>query len=180
MLISFTQRKQNLNQWNWTSTSLLSISDFHAPRAAICFPQQNFALQVLFSNSLGTNNRPLWNWKLTLYTILWENILHYLEHESRRWGFSLRVNPLKNWVLSDGSVGIFACSHFVQRMSITPHQISPRRRVVYSISHKKTHFSYHDTSVSHVPQVEGSLHERLSLVYRQHSEYQGHTDDSVG
>ena len=125
--------KLNLN----VRSSLLSIWDSHVFHDSIYFPPQNFALQVLFSNSLGTNNRPLGNWKQSLCTILSENILHYGEHESCRWGFSLRLNPLKNWVLSDGSVSIFACSHFVQRMSITPHQISARRRVVYSASDKR-------------------------------------------
>ena len=155
--------------------------NFGLSRSPCCnlFSSKKFCIISIIPNSLGNNNRPLGNWKQTLRTILWENILHYGEHESRRWGFSLRVNPLENWVFSDGSLSIFACSHFVQRMSITPHQISATESGIQRLS-QKNHFSYHDTSVLHVPQVEGSLHERLSLVYRQHSEYQGHTDDSVG
>lgn len=124
----------NLN----VQSSLLSIWDFHVPRAANFFPQQNFASQVLFSISLRTNNRPLGNWKQDVCTILWENILHYGEHESCRWGFLLRVNPLINWVLGDGSFGIFACFHFVQRMSITPHQTSATESSIQRLSQKQS------------------------------------------
>ena len=137
MIISFRQRKQNLNQWNWTSTYNLFSSQSGTltfPMMQVIFLQKimhyKYCFQFLLGLTIERTNKETEN--KTYAKCCGETYCAM----GNRWGFSLWVNPLINLLLGDGSLSIFAYSQFVQRMSITPHQISATESGIQRLSQK--------------------------------------------